>query len=122
MGQKAYVRPGKMGSVIGIIGGCVLLVFGVVFIGSLQDDGSGMGQIFMVFWALILFVVIGYYAYNLMSKNASSVALGEIEMDQAESSGNAEEKLRSLERMKKERLITEEEYLQKRREIMQQKW
>ena len=46
----------------------------------------------------------------------------EIELDTQDSGSSVEEKLRSLERLKKERLITEEEYLQKRKEIMQQKW
>jgi len=118
MSPKAYVRPGKIASVIAIIVGCGLLFFGSSFFGG---DGSG---IFMVFWKLILIIIIGYNVYNLISKKASSVATEEIDLDLPDSKGKGtvEEKLRSLEKLKKEQLITEKEYLQKRKEIMQQKW
>lgn len=122
MSPKAYVRPGKMGSVIGIIAGCAMLLFGIVFFSLLRDDGSSIGQIFMVFWMLILIIIIAYNVYNLKSQKASSVAMEEIELDLSDSGSAMEEKLRSLERLKKEQLITEEEYLQKRKEFMQQKW
>ena len=122
MSQKAYVRPGKMASVMGIISGCVMLILGMVFFSILLVEGSGIGQIFMAFWILIVIIIIAYYVYNLKSQKASSVAMAEIELDMPTSGISAEEKLRSLERLKKERLITEEEYLQKRKEIMQQKW
>ena len=102
--------------------GFVMLLFGMVFFSLLRDDGSSIGQIFMVFWMLILIIIITYYVYNLKSQKASSVAMEEIELDTQDSGSSVEEKLRSLERLKKERLITEEEYLQKRKEIMQQKW
>lgn len=122
MSPKAYVRPGKMVSVMGIIAGCVMLLLGMAFFSFLQEEGSSIGQIFMAFWMLIVILIIAYYVYNLNSQKASSVAMAEIELDMADSGSSGEEKLRSLERLKKERLITEEEYQQKRKEIMQQKW
>lgn len=122
MSPKAYVRPGKMASVIGIIAAGVMLIFGIVFFGLLQEEGSGIGQIFVALWMLIIILMIAYYVYNLMSGKASSSAMAEIDLEMAESGHTAEEKLRSLERMKKDRLITEEEYRQKRQEILQQKW
>jgi amino acid permease len=114
MSPKAYVRPGKMVSVIAIIAGCGMLLF----FGSSFSGGGG----FTALWMLGLIIIIGYNVYNLISQKASSVATEEIDLDLPDSKGTVEEKLRSLERLKKERLITEEEYLQKRKEIMQQKW
>ncbi|KAF0158085.1 MAG: Uncharacterized protein FD159_1232 [Syntrophaceae bacterium] len=122
MSPKAYVRPGKMASVIGIIAAGVMLIFGIVFFGLLLEEGSGIGQIFVVFWMLIVILIIAYNVYNLKSGKASASAMAEIDLDLPESGPTVEEKLRSLERLKKDRLITEEEYLQKRKEIMQQKW
>ena len=122
MSPKAYVRPGKMASVIGIITAGVMLIFGIVFFGLLQEEGSGIGQIFMAFWMLMVIIIIAYYVYNLTSGKASSSAMAEIDLEMPESGPTVEEKLHSLERLKKDRLITEEEYLQKRKEIMQQKW
>jgi cytochrome c-type biogenesis protein CcmH/NrfG len=76
----------------------------------------------MAFWMLILIMIIAYYVYNLNSQNSSSAAMAEIELDMQNNGSSGEEKLRSLERLKKEQLITDEEYQQKRKEIMQQKW
>lgn len=122
MSPKAYVRPGKTASIIGIIAAALMFVFGIFFFSLLREDGSGIGQIFIVFWLLIVILIIAYYAYNLKSRKASSAALEVIDMDMPDRSPSVEEKLRSLERMKKDRLITEEEYRQKRQEIMQTKW
>lgn len=122
MSPKAYVRPGKTASVIGIIAACVMLAFGIVFFLLLQEDGSSIGQIFVIFWLLFVILIIAYYVYNLKSRKASSAALEVIDLDVPGSGPSVEEKLRSLERLKKDRLITEEEYRQKRAEIMQQKW
>ena len=70
----------------------------------------------------MVILMIAYYVYNLISGKASSSAMAEIDLEIPESGPTVEEKLRSLERLKKDRLITEEEYLQKRKEIMQRKW
>jgi amino acid permease len=122
MSPKAYVRPGKTASVMGIIVGIVMLFLGMAFFSFLQEDGSGIGQVFMAFWMLILIIIIAYYVYNLNSQNPSSAAMAEIELDMPAGVSSGEEKLRSLERLKKEQLITDEEYQQKRKEIMQEKW
>ena len=122
MSPKAYVRPGKTASVIGIIAAGLMFVFGIFFFSRLGEDGSDVGQIFMVFWLLVVILIIVYYVYNLMSQKSSSAALEVIDLEVPGSGPGVEEKLRSLERMKKDRLITEEEYRQKRQEIMQTKW
>ena len=122
MTPKAYVRTGKTASVMGIIVGVVMLVLGMAFFSFLQEDGSDIGQIFMAFWMLILIIIIAYYVYNLNSKNPSSSAMAEIELDSPAGVSSGEEKLHSLERLRKEKLITEKEYQQKRKEIMREKW
>ena len=122
MSPKAYVRPGKTASVIGIIAAGLMFVFGIFFFSRLGEEGSDIGRIFMLFWLLIIILIIAYYVYNLKSRQASSSALEVIDVDVPGSGPSVEEKLRSLERMKRDRLIKEEEYRQKRQEIMQQKW
>jgi len=122
MSQKIYVRPGKVASVIGIVVGCFILLFGIVFFSILVAEEEIIGQIFMIFWMLIMITIIGYYVYNLKSQKASSAAMAEIELDMPAGVSSGEEKLRSLERLKKEQLITDEEYQHKRKEMMQEKW
>jgi amino acid permease len=99
-----------------------MLVFGMAFFWFLQGEGSIVGQVFMAFWMLIVVLIISFNVYNLNSNKAAPVAMEEIELDMPDGAGSVEERLRSLERMKKEQLITEAEYQQKRTEIMQQKW
>jgi amino acid permease len=124
--QKAYIRPGKVGSVMGIIAGTAMLIFGLFFLTLLQDESSQTGRIFMLLWIFIVLCIIGYSIYNLVTTKASLAATEEIELESGDAadqaSGNFEEKLRSLERLKKDGLLSEEEYTQKRKEIMQQKW
>jgi amino acid permease len=122
MSPKAYFRPGKTASVMGILVGCLMLIFGLVFFWLVREDGSVIGQIFIPLWMLVVILIIGYNIYNLKSSGASRAALGEMEIDAPGPAASIEEKLRSLERMKKDRLITEAEYRQKRKEIMEQKW
>lgn len=122
MSPKAYVRPGRVASVIGIVAASAMLVFGFVFFMLLDDDASAIGRIFIVLWMLIVIVIIVYYVYNLKSRKASSAALAEIDLDLPDHGGTIEERLRSLERLKKDHLITDAEYLQKRKEIMREKW
>ncbi|MEE9910517.1 MAG: hypothetical protein K4571_02235 [Deltaproteobacteria bacterium] len=122
MSSKAYVRPGRIASAIGIVAAGAMLVFGVVFFRLLDDDASEIGRIFIVLWMLIVILMIVYNVSNLKSRKASSAVLAEINLDLPDRDGNIEEKLRSLERLKKDHLITDAEYLQKRKEIMRQKW
>jgi amino acid permease len=111
---------------MGIIAGTAMLVFGLFFLTLLQDENSNIGRIFMLLWIFIVLCIIGYSIYNLVTTKASLAATEEIELESGDASdnapGNFEEKLLSLERLKKDRLLSEEEYAQKRKEIMQQKW
>ena len=49
----------------------------------------------------MLIIIIAYNVYNLKSQKASSVAMEEIELDLPDSGSAMEEKLRSLERLKR---------------------
>ena len=81
MSAKMYVRPGKAASVIGIIAACLMLAFGIVFFWLVREDGSGIGQIFVVFWMLIVILIIAYNVYTLTSRKSPSSAMGEIDLE-----------------------------------------
>jgi amino acid permease len=129
MKQKAYIRPGRSASIVGIITASAMLLFGMFFFSLLNSEGgegNGVGLVFMIFWMLIVLCIIAYNIYNLTFRNASSAAMEEIEFDSKEGADAAENdfntKLRKLEELKKDGLITSDEYAAKRAEIMQQKW
>jgi hypothetical protein len=126
--KKAYIRPGRVTSILGIVTGIAMFIFGLFSLALLMkedNESSAIGLVFMLCWLFVLICIIAYYIYNLTANRASSSAIGEIEIETPETdstAANFEEKLRRLERLKKDRLITEAEYAEKRKEIMQQKW
>jgi hypothetical protein len=119
----ASVRPSPLASIVGIIGLVAMLIIG----SSFQMESGG----FMTIWTLVCIGGILYFLINLLSFSASSkdkipMTAGEVVEIVSEKSEpeteNFESRLRKLESLKKDGLITEEEYQQKRGEIMKEKW
>jgi len=123
MPRGIRVKPSKPASLFGMI---VSIVF--VFIGLfVVIPNAGM---FGVFWTLIAVGITGFQAYNFFGDKG--VASWEIDIDtgaNAETnnqstsvSGDFETRLRKLNRLKEDGLITEEEFQKKREEILREKW
>ena len=121
--MKMHVRSSRAPLVLGLLVGVAFLVFGVVFLVVLANEGSQIGVAFMGFWIFVVGVIIAFNAYHLVVRKA---AVLEIETEAAVpgvgSEPDFEAKLRRLERLKSDRLISEEEYTRKRAEILDQKW
>ncbi|MFH0999948.1 MAG: SHOCT domain-containing protein [Bacteroidota bacterium] len=126
MKQRAFIKPTKANLVVGIIVTAFFAIFGIVFFAVLASEGSAIGMGFMVFWLLIVFVIGGSYVYSLLkyNKNDDMITAGVIDLDEVDgkTSISFDEKLRKLEQLKKEGLISEKEFNTKRNEIMNQKW
>ena len=135
MGENkiASVRPSPLASIIGIIGGIVFLIFGFIFLAAAPGDAGG-GE-FVSFFFLIWFVVCGgIVVYNI--RNLATYSAGdkdripltasdvvEIAPGQDGSGGNDfAARLRQLEALRLDKLINEEEYNKKRKEILEEKW
>ena len=102
---------------MGIVVGAGFLVFGIAFLVVLLGEGSQIGVAFMALWIAVVTVIIAFNVYHLVTRKA----VVEIDADtDAESDFDA--KLRKLERLKNDRLISEEEFRRKRAEILEQKW
>ena len=122
----ASVRPSPMASIMGIIGMIVMMILGISFMSDMPEGGS----LFMLIWVLIGLAGIVYFIANLISfsgspaKNVPLTAGDVIEIapDDKEPSPDFESKLRKIEALKKDGLLSEEEYRQKRDEIINQKW
>jgi hypothetical protein len=123
MPKGIKVKPSKPASLFGMIVGIVF-----VFIGLFVAIPSA--GIFGVFWTLIAVGITGFQAYNFFG--GKGVASWEIDIDtgaNAETnnqstsvSGDFETRLRKLNRLKEDGLITEEEFKKKREEILREKW
>ena len=122
MSQKIRVRPTKPVTIMALVVAAAMGLFGLFFMGILINEGAGIGVGFMVLWLAVLAVIIVYYVYNLKSKT------GVIEIDTEngtpgiETAADFETRIRKLERLKKDGLLTDDEYRTKRSEILSEKW
>ena len=130
MARKAYVRTTKAGLIFSLIFILIFLAIGVVFFTVLAEDGAGIGMVFMGFWILIVLLMGGGVVYNLANygKKAERSMADEIVLpdgaSDAEGAPAADfaDRLRKLEGLRKDGLITEAEFARKRAEIMDGRW
>ena len=128
MKNKAFVKPTKGSLIAGIIVASMMFLFGLFFMGLLREDDSQVGIVFVSFWLLAMLVIIGTFTYNLVNydKNTNSMAGEEIILPDSflpnENKLDFEERLHKIEKLKNERLISEKEYSEKRKEIMNERW
>ena len=121
------VRPSPTASIFGLIGMAAIVIFAL-------SSFSGMDGGFMLIFILVAAGGIIYYIVNLASFSKSDrekIPVTAEEVIEVESSDGSEEKapavdfeakLRKLEALKKDGLITEDEYRQKRDDVMKEKW
>jgi hypothetical protein len=129
MKQKAYIKPTKPGLIAGLVVVIAFLAFGIFFFTLLSGESDAyIGQTFLVIWFIVVLVIGGILVNNLINydKNPGSSIAEEIEMPDALNTRDIgisfDDKLRKIESLRKEGLISEQEYQSKRQEIMQQKW
>jgi Short C-terminal domain len=109
MSYRVGVKPGKAASAIGMFAGCLFVVLGVTVIVPIFG-------IFGMVWTAIAAAIAVFYAYNFFSATGAST----YEVD-VESQGDVEDLdagLRKLAKLKEDGLLTDQEYEQKRAEIM----
>jgi len=126
MKNKAYIKPTKPALIAGIIAIIGMLAFGVFFMKLLIDDGSSVGIGFIIIWFLFVLLIGAMFVYNLVNKNAEKSVGEEISFTSDWSKNNTtidfNTKLRALDALKKDKLISEEEFRNKRAEIMNSQW
>jgi len=126
MKNKAYIKPTKPALIVGLIAVVAMLAFGIFFMRALAEDNSGIGMGFMSVWILFVLLIGGIFVYNLVTKNDHNSIAEEISFTQdeplKEEQTDFDSRLRKLELLRKDQLITETEYRKKREEILNSKW
>jgi hypothetical protein len=130
---KMNIRPSKPLSTGAVISLVFLLMFGIAFsilvhtVLTENDAPFGMAivfYIFMVGWIGAVLFQLVYHALNL--KRSKGLSLVDIESEpglpEETTQSDPMQRLRNLEKLKSDRLITEEEFRRKREEIMREKW
>ncbi len=128
--KMASVRPSPLASIITIVMLSLFLIFGIFFMTIPDDEGMGFGNMFVIIWILfciggIIYSIINLTTYSKSEKERIPVTSGDIiEIVEEKEAGKVdfEAKLRKLESLRKDNLISEEEYMIKRKEIMDEKW
>ena len=117
MKRSIKVRPGKAQSAMGF-------AVGLVFVGIGLFVAIPTFGLFGIFWTLIAVVITATNGVNAFGKRgvASHEILVEEDGGEAprEGSSPAEERLREVQRLYDQRLITREEYEAKRAEILKE--
>lgn len=126
MGFHGNVRPGKAASIMGVLGGLLFVILGLVVV--IPTFG-----LFGVIWTLVALIGAGFYGYNLMSATGSSLYQVDVSHSAPEvvapESGPPEvvgtdpaSRLRMVDRMLDEGLITTDEHAAKRATILAEPW
>ncbi len=114
--RRVRVKPSKSQSFVGMIGGAVFVIIGFSII--------PMMGMFGILWTIIAMAIAGMHAYNYFTDKG--VASWEIDVEPNHQGINREEdfeaKLRKLNRLKEDGLITDSEFAKKRADIMKSEW
>lgn len=133
MSKKIEVTPGKLTALQakgGIVVISLFLVFGLALGYVAMQDAHGedssfaiaIGAFFLV-WIVACVSIIIYFSRVLKSaSNSPADSLAEIRIEGDEAPADFETRLRRLENLKKDGLISEEEYRLKRSQILKDKW
>jgi hypothetical protein len=125
--QRTVVRPRptKLSGVTLIVAGGIFLLFAAVPIGTAEGEARPFALVFGAVWILVCLSFIGYGIHILVSdKPAVGMVL---EVDGAAGTSPARgadfaARLRDLEKLREDHLVTEEEYQRKRAEILDARW
>jgi hypothetical protein len=102
-----------------MLGGGLFVLIGLFFV-------IPMAGLFGIVWTLFALIGAGTSAYNFFSEDGISTYEINVESDNeyrpTKPEDDFETKLRKLNSLKEEGLLTEEEYQKKRAEIIEQKW
>ena len=131
--MKLNVKPSKPVSAGALIGLCFMILFGIAFavlVGNVLVENEApvpmyfVFGLFMIAWLGAAVFMLVYHLTNL--KRAKGLSLIDIEAEPGpqadDTASDPMQKLRSLEALKHDGLISEDEFKRKREEVMQQKW
>ena len=125
-GTSIRPRPTKLSGITMIVAGAVFLLFSILPFSAAEGEAKPFAIVFGFVWVIICLVFIIYGIYILSNDKPASGIVYDIENNAAPndsaSRGDFETRIRKLEKLREDRLITEEEYKTKRAEMMNEPW
>jgi len=112
--KRVTYRPGKTNGIFGSIVGGIFILIGVVVV--IPTFGP-----FGVLWTLVAVGITGFNAYSAFGKGYVGPEINiEDDTSGSSASGDAGSRLRELQNLYDQELITQEEYEEKRQEILRE--
>ena len=109
--RRVTYRPSRATGILGTVMGGVFVLIGIFF--AIPNAGA-----FGVLWTLFAVAITAFNAYNAFGKKYVGPEIRIEEEGAEDAPAGAAERLRELEGLRAQGLITEEEYAQKRQEIL----
>ena len=120
--RKVTYRPSKAGSVMGGVVGCIFVLIGLFVIIPQFAMVGGFGLIFGIIWTILAAVIAGTNFYSAFGKKyiGPEIHIEEEGVSTGSPKGTPQQRLEQLQSLYDRRLITQEEYEQKRQEILKE--
>jgi len=122
--SRGRIKPGIAPSLIGMIVGVLFVILGLAVFIPLANAAGFPASIFAIIWTVGAATGTLYYGINLFRRGGVSSYDIDIETKPAGATSEADfdQKLRKLAQLKEDGLISSEEFLAKRAELMHQRW
>lgn len=125
MPSKVYLKPPpttRIALLVQVVLGVLFLPHGIVFMVISEGESRPFVSMFALIWAAACIGVILHAVKALQLVNAGKLEIAELDASAGEAESGFAARLRDLEMLKKDGLISNSEYRRKRAEIMQEKW
>lgn len=120
--RKVTYRPSKAGSVMGGVVGCVFVLIGLFVIIPQFSMAGGFALLFGIAWTVIaaIMTVVNFYQGFGKKYMGPEIHIEEEGASVDDPRGTPQQRLEQLQSLYDRRLITQEEYEQKRQEILKE--
>lgn len=120
--RKVTYRPSKAGSVMGGVVGCVFVLIGLFVIIPQFSMAGGFALLFGIAWTVIaaIMTIVNFYQGFGKKYMGPEIHIEEDGVSADQSKGTPQQRLEQLQSLYDRRLITQEEYEQKRQEILKE--
>nr|WP_300168883.1 SHOCT domain-containing protein [uncultured Flavonifractor sp.] len=120
--RKVTYRPSKAGSVMGGVVGCVFVLIGLFVIIPQFSMAGGFALLFGIAWTAIaaIMTIVNFYQGFGKKYMGPEIHIEEDGVSADQSKGTPQQRLEQLQSLYDRRLITQEEYEQKRQEILKE--
>lgn len=120
--RKVTYRPSKAGSVMGGVVGCIFVLIGLFVIIPQFSMAGDFALLFGIAWTAIasIMTIVNFYQGFGKKYMGPEIHIEEDGVSADQSKGTPQQRLEQLQSLYDRRLITQEEYEQKRQEILKE--